>query len=36
MGDRDVGAWQGQRAYLFVTVSCRHRSFSSFDGQTGK
>ena len=36
MGDKDVGAWQGQRPYLFVSFRGRHGNFSLFDGQDRK
>ena len=28
MGDKDVGAWQGQKPYLFMSFSGRHGNFS--------
>ena len=36
MGDKDVGAWQGQKPYLFMSFSGRHGNFSWFDGQDRK
>lgn len=36
MGDKDVGAWQGQRPYLFVSFRGRRGNFSLFDGQDRK
>ena len=36
MGDKEVGAWQGQKPYLFMSFSGRHGNFSWFDGQDRK